>query len=227
MKASKTNKFLAAAALVLATASASADDGDRRRGPAGVPPGHLPAPGECRVWHDGQPPGHQPPPTSCADARREAARTGGRVIYGGEDDRDGRKASRDDDWGYPDYDDYCSEREARQGRCDWRDERCVDRDRDGWCDDAANRRFPASLPDMTWGTIFDRGDRVPELGRWLTSKRLDVRFRDSDRDGVPEDIVWLDPEDQVIQRWIDDNGDGRADRVAFYRDGELERVLRR
>ncbi|MEN8158450.1 MAG: hypothetical protein ABFS41_00095 [Myxococcota bacterium] len=30
-----------------------------------VPPGHLPPPGECRVWHPGLPPGQQPPPGDC------------------------------------------------------------------------------------------------------------------------------------------------------------------
>lgn len=30
----------------------------------GVPPGHLPNPGECRVWIPGTPPGHQPKPKS-------------------------------------------------------------------------------------------------------------------------------------------------------------------
>jgi hypothetical protein len=49
-----------------------------------VPAGHLPPPGQCRVWYDGQPAGHQPPPTSCGEAERVA---GGnryaRVIYSG------------------------------------------------------------------------------------------------------------------------------------------------
>lgn len=31
----------------------------------GVPPGHYPPPGHCRLWYDGRPPGHQPPPTRC------------------------------------------------------------------------------------------------------------------------------------------------------------------
>ena len=31
-----------------------------------VPPGHMPPPGECRIWHPDRPPGHQPPPGSCA-----------------------------------------------------------------------------------------------------------------------------------------------------------------
>ncbi|HXL11474.1 MAG TPA: hypothetical protein VN955_08760 [Gemmatimonadales bacterium] len=30
----------------------------------GVPPGHLPKPGECRVWIPGVPPGRQPRPKS-------------------------------------------------------------------------------------------------------------------------------------------------------------------
>ncbi len=33
---------------------------------AGIPPGHLPPPGECRLWFPGRPPGHQPPPGPCA-----------------------------------------------------------------------------------------------------------------------------------------------------------------
>ncbi|WP_121116338.1 hypothetical protein [Croceibacterium ferulae] len=60
--------------------------GDRGRGRGNgrsVPPGHLPPPGACRVWIDGTPPGHQPPVTSCRQARRDAYRYGGRVIFGG------------------------------------------------------------------------------------------------------------------------------------------------
>ena len=42
---------------------------EANRGPStaatlGVPPGHLPRPGECRVWIPGTPPGHQPKPKS-------------------------------------------------------------------------------------------------------------------------------------------------------------------
>lgn len=38
----------------------------------GIPPGHLPPPGQCRVWYPGAPPGHQPPPAPCAVAFRQA-----------------------------------------------------------------------------------------------------------------------------------------------------------
>jgi len=30
-----------------------------------VPEGHLPPPGECRIWYPDRPPGHQPPPGPC------------------------------------------------------------------------------------------------------------------------------------------------------------------
>ncbi len=60
-----------------------------------IPPGHMPSAGECRVWFDGRPPGQQPSPTSCARAQADAARSGGRVVYGG--DRDDRRYDRYDD----------------------------------------------------------------------------------------------------------------------------------
>jgi hypothetical protein len=34
----------------------------------GVPAGHLPPPGMCRIWYSDRPPGHQPPPVDCASA---------------------------------------------------------------------------------------------------------------------------------------------------------------
>jgi hypothetical protein len=33
----------------------------------GIPPGHLPPPGQCRVWIPGDPPGHQAPSGSCSE----------------------------------------------------------------------------------------------------------------------------------------------------------------
>ena len=49
----------------------------------GVPPGHLPAANECRVWYDNRPPGRQPAATNCRQAEAIAARNrDARVIYG-------------------------------------------------------------------------------------------------------------------------------------------------
>jgi hypothetical protein len=76
---------LCAAALMLAAGTASADPwkdesgkGQWRGATDGrvtathrdgivlrIPPGHLPPPGECRVWRPGVPAGHQPPPFRC------------------------------------------------------------------------------------------------------------------------------------------------------------------
>lgn len=57
------------------------DDRDRREGERyggrtlGIPRGHYPPPGECRIWYPGRPPGQQPPPARCE-------RLVGRVPYG-------------------------------------------------------------------------------------------------------------------------------------------------
>ena len=69
-----------AAIAALAVASPVMAQG-RGRGNGGVPPGHRPPAGMCRIWIDGVPPGHQPAPTDCATA---AARVppNGRIIYG-------------------------------------------------------------------------------------------------------------------------------------------------
>lgn len=32
-----------------------------------IPPGHMPPPGECRIWYPDRPPGHQPPPGGCGE----------------------------------------------------------------------------------------------------------------------------------------------------------------
>jgi hypothetical protein len=36
---------------------------------AKVPPGHLPPPGQCRIWYADRPPGKQPPPGDCRELR--------------------------------------------------------------------------------------------------------------------------------------------------------------
>jgi hypothetical protein len=46
----------------------------------GVPPGHLPPPGECRVWVPGRPPGRQARARSC-DGILSAAPAGAWILY--------------------------------------------------------------------------------------------------------------------------------------------------
>jgi hypothetical protein len=52
----------------------------------GIPPGHLPPPGRCRIWVPGLPPGHQEAPRSCAGIER-AAPAGGWILYRPSEDR--------------------------------------------------------------------------------------------------------------------------------------------
>jgi hypothetical protein len=96
---SKTAALVLAGLFTAAPLSAHAQGRNRAKG---IPPGHLPPPGLCRVWYDGTPPGHQPPSMSCREAERIAARDrNARVIYGGRDgDRD-RDRDRDRDSRYP------------------------------------------------------------------------------------------------------------------------------
>lgn len=74
--------------IVLAAFAGTADaqGRGRRANSQGIPPGHMPPPGQCRVWYEGNPPGQQPSPTNCDQAERIASRSrDARVIYG--DDR--------------------------------------------------------------------------------------------------------------------------------------------
>ncbi len=47
-----------------------------------VPPGHLPPPGECRIWYPGRPAGHQPPPGPCHVLEFQVP-PGAFLVYGG------------------------------------------------------------------------------------------------------------------------------------------------
>ena len=39
-----------------------------------IPPGHMPPPGECRIWFPDLPPGQQPPPRDCSELQRPIPR---------------------------------------------------------------------------------------------------------------------------------------------------------
>jgi hypothetical protein len=46
----------------------------------GIPPGHLPPPGSCRVWIPGKPPGHQAKAGPCEAVSRSAP-AGSWIVY--------------------------------------------------------------------------------------------------------------------------------------------------
>ena len=69
--------------IVLGLTASPAMAQGRGRNAQGIPPGHLPPEGLCRVWYEGVPPGRQPAPTNCSQAERVASRDrDARVIYG-------------------------------------------------------------------------------------------------------------------------------------------------
>ena len=56
--------------------------GNHSRGPDKVPPGHMPAPGQCRAWVFGDPPGKQAPAGDCATIAAHMP-ANAELIYGG------------------------------------------------------------------------------------------------------------------------------------------------
>lgn len=82
-KVSLTSTLVGLFAL-LAPAMAGAQGRD-----GGIPAGHRPPPGMCRIWVDGVPAGQQPAATDCATALRTRP-SNGRVIFGDEK-RDSRR----------------------------------------------------------------------------------------------------------------------------------------
>lgn len=98
----KTYVAVAVAALCLAASPAFADDKDDKRegrwherkhdrqdrdqhgsrAQIKVPPGHLPPPGECRIWFPDRPAGHQPPPGDCRELSRRVPH-GAVLVEGG------------------------------------------------------------------------------------------------------------------------------------------------
>lgn len=183
-------------------------DDDRRRGPRDVPPGHLPPPGECRVWYYGVPPGHQPPPTDCATARREAARRGGRVIYGDDrrDDRWEDDRRRDDDR----WDDDRRRDDDRWDDRRWlRDFETLDRDGDGYL---SRREWTAD--DRTFELLdLDRDGRLSrrEIRDAGQRHRRDLlkhwfEVRDDDRDGRLTPREWRGDEEGFERLDLDRDG---------------------
>ncbi|ALI99826.1 hypothetical protein [Rufibacter tibetensis] len=48
----------------------------------GVPKGHYPPPGECRIWYPNRSPGHQPPPTDCRTLYGVRLEPGAFILHG-------------------------------------------------------------------------------------------------------------------------------------------------
>jgi hypothetical protein len=79
---------------------------------------------------------------------------------------------------------------------------------------------------MVWGVEYSRGQRTDEVRQWVGPEARRVSYSDSDRNNVPETVTFTDFAGRLVQRWIDDNRDGRADQVALYENNRVVRVIR-
>ena len=192
----------------LLAASAPAGAQGRGRGQDDVPQGHRPPAGMCRIWLDGVPPGQQPAPTDCTSALRNRP-SNGRVIFGDEPKDKGAKWRKDD---------------RRRDRTD----DVYERPGDHQGNQNENERGDAmgAMPEMSGAVAAGRGVRTADVTRYLGDANVVARIVDADRNGVPERVNWVDARSGgIVQTWTDRDGDGRADRVEFYRDGKRVRTL--
>jgi len=86
-------------------------------------------------------------------------------------------------------------------------------------------RWSQRLPEMQAAILYQRGERSKQLNRWVGERDLRVEAVDMDNNGRPERATWLNRSGKVLQVWTDQNRDGRADRLAFYDNGKLYRVI--
>ena len=214
--------ILTMVALGAVTATADAQGRGKSKGNQGVPPGHRPPAGMCRIWINNVPPGHQPAPTDCETAVRNQP-ANSQIIWGDNttprarnvydndrrddrdrNDRNRNDRNRDDNGGYP----------RAPG------------DNTGGTTPVDRGQYPSQMPAMTGAVLVRVGVRSADVQAWLG--RTDVRSEtvDSNGDGVPEQASWYDGNGTLLQVWRDDDRDGRADSVEIYRNGQRVQVVR-
>ena len=66
-----------------------------------------------------------------------------------------------------------------------------------------------------------KGTRTTAQTRWLGTSQVRAAYLDRDNNRVPERIIWTDSRGEIVQKWIDNNRDGRADYVELWRGGRL------
>lgn len=127
---------------------------------------------------------------------------------------------------------------------------CLDRDRDGWCDDPrfgapvcrdldgdgrcddypeeASAPYPTTLPSMAAGRDVQGGRGSREAIRWLGTAEVVARPSGGRAGGTPYRVLWYDANtNALLQAWTDRDGDGIADRVEIYRNGRRVKLLGR
>ena len=107
---------------------------------------------------------------------------------------------------------------------------CLDRDRDGRCDDLpgfASQAYPQTLPPMRAALDVLSGRGSTDVMQWLGTNEFTVRVPDHGRGGLPWRAIFLDQNNEVVQVWTDRDRDGRADRVEVFRNGKRVKLFQR
>jgi hypothetical protein len=208
------NRFKLAVMLAGVTALASPLNAQaQRQGPSGsVPASHMPPPGMCRIWIDNVPPGQQPAPTDCATAVRNRP-ANAKVIFG-DDAQQSQKVRNRGQW----------QKRASLFGSDLGGRIVLPKLQGG--DEPGRRAASAEpMPDMAAGALVARGQRTADVSRWLGGQDATPQLLDTNRNGVPRRVSWVDDSGRVVQVWVDRDGDGRADRVELYQNGRLAKVV--
>lgn len=107
---------------------------------------------------------------------------------------------------------------------------CLDKDKDGRCDDLpgfASQAYPQTLPRMRSALDVIQGRSSSEVMTWLGTNEFTVRVPDQGRGGTPWRAIFLDQAGELLQVWTDVNRDGLADRVEIFRGGQRVKLLQR
>jgi len=107
---------------------------------------------------------------------------------------------------------------------------CLDKDKDGRCDDLAgfaSQAYPQTLPQMRSVLDVLQGRTSTEIMTWLGTNEFTVRVPDQGRGGTPWRAIFLDQAGELLQVWTDVNRDGLADRVEIFRGGQRVKLLQR